>query len=178
VTLEEVVRRLREHYGPPDAPPTTDPFELILLENVAYLASPERRLEAFTLLKTTVGTRPAAILAAKPQTLERVTARGILKARFAAKLEECARIAVQHFDGALDPVVRGPADAAKKALRKFPGIGEPGSREDPDVHREACLPGTGIEWPPRARPGRTDRRGAVVRGDLCGRTVGRRRPPC
>jgi len=70
-SLGEAVRRLTRHYGPPEPPPTTDPFELVLLENVAYLASPARRREAFEDLRKTVGTRPQALLSARPQALEK-----------------------------------------------------------------------------------------------------------
>jgi|GEM_PF-2205941 Predicted EndoIII-related endonuclease len=83
LTLGEAVKRLRKHYGPPERPPTTDPFELILLENVAYLTTPERRREAFEHLKSSMGTSPEAILTAEPGALERVTARGILEKDFA-----------------------------------------------------------------------------------------------
>jgi endonuclease III len=128
-SLGEAVRRLTRHYGPPEPPPTTDPFELVLLENVAYLASPARRREAFEDLRKTVGTRPQALLSARRQALEKVTARGILKGRFAAKLRECARIAVEELEGDLDAAIRGPLESAKRALRKFPGIGEPGAEK-------------------------------------------------
>ena len=129
LTLAEAVKLLRKHYGPPAPPPSGDPFELILWENVAYLASPSRRREAFELLKSTVGTSPMAILAAGPGALERVTARGILKENFADKLRECAHLAVEDFGGDLRKVIRGPLSAAKKALRCFPGIGEPGAEK-------------------------------------------------
>ncbi len=117
------------HYGPPAPLPTADPFELILWENVAYLAPPTRRREAFQELKSTVGTSPTAILTAKQQTLEGVTARGILKTTFALKLRECARIAVDEFAGDLSAAIRGPLGKAKRALRSFPGIGEPGAEK-------------------------------------------------
>jgi endonuclease III len=128
-TLGEVVRSLREHYGPPEQLPTTDPFELVLLENVAYLATPVRRREAFEELRRTIGTDPEALIAADQSALERVTARGILKSTFADKLHECARIAIEKFNGNLDAVIRGPLEKAKKALRSFPGIGEPGAEK-------------------------------------------------
>lgn len=127
--LREAVRTLRKHYGPPTRPSTTDPFELILWENVAYLAPPSHRREAYEQLVRTVGTDPTAILAAKDEVLEAVTARGILKSEFAAKLRECATIAIQEFGGDLDAAVRGPLATAKKALRSFPGIGEPGAEK-------------------------------------------------
>jgi endonuclease III len=129
LTLRQAVELLRKHYGPPALLPTADPFELILWENVAYLAPPTRRREAFDLLKRTVGTAPEAILAADQPTLERVTARGILKSTFAAKLRECASIALEKFGGDLEAVMRGPLDKGKRGLRAFPGIGEPGAEK-------------------------------------------------
>jgi len=129
LTLGQAVKRLREHHGPPQPPPTSDPFELILLENVAYLAPPPRRRAAFELLKKTVGTSPAAILRATKKDLEKVTGHGILKGTFADKLRRCARIAAEDFGGDLGAALRQPVEAAKRALRAFPGIGEPGAEK-------------------------------------------------
>jgi endonuclease III len=66
---------------------------------------------------------------ARLSVLERVTARGILNRSFAAKLRECARIAVDDFGGNLDAAISRPVDEAKRALRTFPGIGEPGAEK-------------------------------------------------
>lgn len=129
LTLRQAVEELRQHYGSPEPLPTADPFELILWVNVAYLASPARRLEAFELLRHTIGTDPLAILAANQVALEYVTTRGILKSTFAAKLRECALIAVDDFGGDLGTVIRGPLENAKRALQSFPGIGEPGAEK-------------------------------------------------
>jgi endonuclease III len=127
--LRQAVDALSAHYGPPTMLPTADPFELILWENVAYLATPARRREAFELLERTVGTSPADILTAEQSVLERVTARGILKSPSVEKLRECARIAIDEFGGDLGTAIRGPLDTAKRALRSFPGIGEPGAEK-------------------------------------------------
>lgn len=124
-TFLEVAKVLRKHYGRPTPLPSTDPFELILWENVAYLASPARRREAFELLKRSIGTAPAAILNAGQRALGRVTVHGILKGTSATKLRECALIAVDRGD--LGAVIEGPLKSAKRVLRSFPGIGEPGA---------------------------------------------------
>ena len=129
ITLDRAIGLLRAHYGQPEALPTSDPFELVLLENVAYLASPGRRRTAFEALKRTVGTSPTAILQADAHALERITGHGILKAKFASKLKECARLVLERFDGDLRAAIRGPHAAAKRALRCFPGIGEPGAEK-------------------------------------------------
>jgi endonuclease III len=127
--LDRAIRTLRAHHGPPAPPPASGPFELVLWENVAYLASPDRRREAFDLLKREIGTSPAAILAADLEALEEVTAHGILRRTFAGKLRKCAEIAVEKFGGDLSAAIRGPLDGAKRALRAFPGIGEPGAEK-------------------------------------------------
>ena len=125
--LRDALAALRRRHGNPAAPPTSDPFELVLFENIAYLATGERRRQAFALLRETIGTTPPAILAARKAALERVTAHGILKARFADKLRECARIAIERFGGDLAAALPAAPDAARRALRRFPGIGEPGA---------------------------------------------------
>lgn len=127
--LETIVRKLASHYGPPAAPPTSGAFEMVLWESVAYLADDERRSKALALLKSTVGSTPAAILKARVSALRAVTEHGILAERFAGKLREAARIAVDEYGGNLDRVVAGPVPAARKALRKFPGIGNPGAEK-------------------------------------------------
>jgi endonuclease III len=129
LNLREAVRVLKQHYGSPTLLPTADPFELVLWENVAYLATPAHRRDAFELLRRTVGTDPKAILTAGQQVLEQVTARGILKSTFASKLRECAIIAIDNFGGDLGVVIQGPLESAKRALQSFPGIGEPGAEK-------------------------------------------------
>ncbi len=128
-SLPTILTILRRPYGAGTPLPPADPFELILWENVAYLADDPQRRRAFDLLRGTVGTRPADILAAKPAALRAVTRHGILPEEFAAKLREAARIARDEFHGDLDEVVRRPWPEAKRALRKFPGIGEPGAEK-------------------------------------------------
>jgi endonuclease III len=100
---------------------------MILWENVAYLANDERRQKAIQVLKKRVGTKPEQILAAPDEALLEVSRHGIMAERFAQKLRHCARIVLEEFDGDLRPVLRLPLSRAKKALQKFPGMGEPGA---------------------------------------------------
>ena len=129
LSLRKAIRMLKKHYGAPALLPTTEPFELILWENVVYLASPSRRREAFEELKPLVGTSPDAILSASTEALESVTSRGVLKNTFAVRLRECALIAVNDFGSDLASAIKGPIAVAKRALRSFPGIGEPGAEK-------------------------------------------------
>ncbi len=127
--LPSLIDELTELYGTAPPPFPTDPFELVLWENVAYLASDKRRREAFESLRATVGTRPEQILAASREQLVAVASHGILAEGFGAKLRSAAEIALGEFDGDLEEVVARPVASAKQALRRFPGIGEPGAEK-------------------------------------------------
>lgn len=102
---------------------------MILWENVAYLVDDARRRQAYRLLRSTIGTRPEELLDASKGQLLAVTQHGILAPQFAEKLREAARIALDEFDGDIRAVVALPLAKAKRALRRFPGVGEPGAEK-------------------------------------------------
>jgi endonuclease III len=129
IPLAQVVDRLRSHYGRPAPPAVTDPWLQILWENVAYLADDDRRRDAFQRLQQRVGTRPDEILAADDDALLEVAGFGIMPENQVAKLRRCATIALEEFDGDLRPVLKLPLPKAKKALGKFPAVGEPGAEK-------------------------------------------------
>ena len=127
--LHRVIDVLEAFYGRPKPPAVTDPFEQVLWENVAYLASDERRAQAWKRFKTEVGTKPAQILKAARSRLIDIGKAGIVPASTADKLRQIAEIAVEEFAGDLKPVLKLPLSQAKKALRKFPSIGEPSAEK-------------------------------------------------
>jgi endonuclease III len=128
-TLRTVLSRLARYYGPPPHPFPTGAFEQILWENVAYLAPDARRAIAFSTLKKEVGLSAEAILDAPLTLLRHATSFGILADKFAEKLRAVARIALDEFDGDVETVLDLPLAQAKRALRRFPGIGEPGAEK-------------------------------------------------
>jgi endonuclease III len=128
--LRKIVARLGAHYGKPGPPITTDPFELVLLENVGYLVSQKRREEAFRLLREHAGTKPYEILAAAPEKLLRATSLGGMHPEQRVnRLREIALIAMGEFGGDLTQALKLPLSKAKQALRKFPSIGEPSAEK-------------------------------------------------
>jgi endonuclease III len=126
--LPRVLAALRALYGPPP-PPLSDPFALVLWENVAYLADDAKRGEAFSLLRKKTGLEPKRILAAPEGVLREVARAGILAADRATRLREIAAIAVERFGGDLAKALPGTPREASKALREFPSIGEPGAEK-------------------------------------------------
>jgi endonuclease III len=129
ITFSKVVDKLQQHYGAPAPPPSTDPLELIVWENIAYLANDKRRAEAFAILKRTIGTRPDQILAAQHSALAAIGKAGILPDVSAEKLLTIAKIAHEEFHSDLGSVLRKPLPQAKKALKRFPSIGDPGAEK-------------------------------------------------
>jgi endonuclease III len=121
---------LAAHYGKPRPPITTDPFELILLENVAYLVSDERREEAFKTLRQHAGTKPHEILSASDESMLKATKLGGMHPEQRVnRLREIALIAMNEFGGDLTQAVKLPLPKAKQALRKFSSIGEPSAEK-------------------------------------------------
>src|SRR5436190_459364 len=126
MTLEETISRLERQYGAAAPLPASGAWELILWENVAYLANDARRAAAFDVLREQVGTGPEQILAASDGALLAVTRSGIAPERRVETLRRCATIILHELDGDLGPERLRDLRAAMKILRKFPGIGEPG----------------------------------------------------
>src|SRR6266478_1282675 len=126
----KIIDELRRFYGSPAPPKVHDPLSLILLENVAYLVSDERRERAFDALREKVGLTPPEILTAHEETLLEVARLGGMHpAARVEKLRRIAQTALQEFEGDFDKVLTLPLAQAKKSLKKFPGIGEPGAEK-------------------------------------------------
>jgi endonuclease III len=83
--------------GAPAPPPSADPLELIIGEDIAHLANDKCRAEAFAILKHTIGTRPDQILAARHSALAAIGKAGILPDLSAEKLLTIAKIAHEEF---------------------------------------------------------------------------------
>ncbi len=92
ITFSKLIDKLQQHYGPPATLPSNDPLELIIWENIAYLATDNRRAEAFAILKQTIGTRPEQILTAQHSALASIGKAGILPDVSAEKLLTIAKI--------------------------------------------------------------------------------------
>jgi endonuclease-3 len=125
--LAGVLDALEKLHGEPPPPPTTEPLELVLWENVAYLADDRRREDAFAALKKRVGTRPERILSARREVLLEIAGAGIVAGNSVDKLRRTAAIALEQFGGDLRTPMKRPLSEARRALMKFPSIGAPGA---------------------------------------------------
>lgn len=125
--LAWLVDQLTAEYGPQAMPAASGPWELVLWENVAYLADDERRTRAFRTLKERVGTEPVRILDAEPEDLLAATRHGIMPEQRVGRLRDCAHIMMDLCDGDPDRFAAMPVADLRRALKRFPGIGDPGA---------------------------------------------------
>jgi len=129
-SLGRVINELRKLYGSPKPPAVTDPLGMILLENIAYLVSDERRVQAFNNLSERVGlTPPEILMAPENKLIEIARLGGMHPVARVEKLRLIAQIALQEFNGDFDRVLKQPLATVKKSLKKFPGIGDPGAEK-------------------------------------------------
>jgi len=128
IGLRAAISRLATFYGRPPGPPAVDPFDQVIWENCAYLVDDARRAAVFKRLKRTVGLNPAALLATPlPVLADIVEEGGMHPLRRAGKLHAAAEIAIDIGPAELRRTIKRSSEQAKKLLRRFPGIGEPGA---------------------------------------------------
>jgi endonuclease-3 len=128
--LKKIIAALKRHYGPPKLPPAKGPFELVIWENACYLLPDERRIQVFECLRKQVGLNPKAILNGNPDTLLALATMGGMRPQVRVfRWHEIARITLSQFDGDLDQILKLPYIQAKKALKQFPNIGDPGAEK-------------------------------------------------
>ncbi len=127
--FDQLIARLQSTYGKPKAP-KSDPFGLILWENIAYLLSDDRREAAFEALRKRVGLTPKQILDAPRETLLEIAKLGGMQPEVRLeRLRTIARITLDRFQGDLRKALKLPLQQAKKALQLYPSIGEPGAEK-------------------------------------------------
>ena len=128
--LVDLLERLEKFYGKLKALWPTDPYQMILYTNCGYPASDAACAKGFAALKREVGLSPDEILtASKAKLAEIMRLGGIMPEQRATRLKEIAALVKHTFAGNLRTVLKMPLPEAKKALKRFPTIGDPGAEK-------------------------------------------------
>lgn len=128
--FQKLIAALKRHCGDPQLPPAEGPFELVMWENAAYLLSDERRAAVLEGLRQQVGLDPHKIQIANREVLLALAKQGGMRPETRVfRWLEVARITIDQFDGDLWSILKLPYAAAKRALKQFPNIGEPGAEK-------------------------------------------------
>jgi endonuclease III len=134
--LGKILSRLEAFYGAPKPPKSilpkltgrADPYEMILYVICGYPATDVSCTKGFEALKKEVGLRPDDILAAPVEKLRGILRLGgIVPELRAERLRDIAARVKHEFGGNLRAVLQSPLPEARKALKKFPTIGDPGA---------------------------------------------------
>jgi endonuclease-3 len=143
--FKKLIAKLKKHYGDPPVPPARGPFELVMWENACYLLPDDRRAAVFEGLRKRIGMNPKAIQNGDPKTLLELATMGGMRPKVRVfRWQEIARITLSQFDGDLDQVLELPYPQAKKALKQFPNIGDPGAEKI--LMFCGSAPGLPLEW--------------------------------
>src|ERR1700746_1963347 len=127
-TFNQLLTLLKREYGKPAPPPAQGPFELVMWENACYLLPDDRRLEVFEALRRQVGLSAESILGAADEVLLPIARRGGMRPEMRVfRWREIAATTLNEFGENFDGVLRMPYAKAKKALKQFPTIGDPGA---------------------------------------------------
>ncbi len=128
--VKKLLAALQRRYGRPQLPPARGPFELVLWENACYLLPDERRAEVFEGIRRQAGLTADAIWKAPQEVLLALAARGGMRPETRVfRWREIARITLEEFEGDLDRILTWEYPKAKRALHRFPNIGEPGAEK-------------------------------------------------
>jgi endonuclease-3 len=143
--FKKLIAKLKKHYGNPEMPPAQGPFELVMWENACYLLPDERRAAVFGGLRKQIGLTPKAILKADADILLALATMGGMRPKVRVfRWQDIARITMSQFGGALDQILELPYAQAKKALKQFPNIGNPGAEKI--LMYCGVSPGLPLEW--------------------------------
>jgi endonuclease-3 len=137
--LADILDRLETHYGKQAAVGPSDPYAMILFVNCGYPATDASCTKGYQALKRDVGTKPEEILAARSAKLTKLMRLGgIVPELRAERLKTIAKMMTEEFGGdlkwslekLLQEEKKGAGkgiQSAKKALKEFPVIGDPGA---------------------------------------------------
>jgi len=127
-TVPALLVRLERRNGKPKRLPPRTALDWILWENAAYLVPDERREAAYATLAKATGLRSEGILGLPRGELREIAALGGMHPeRRVEKLLSIAETVQGAFDGDLEAALDLPLARARRALKKFPGIGHPGA---------------------------------------------------
>ncbi len=126
--LPELLNILESFYGPQQPSWPTDPYDFLVWWHCGYPASDTTCARGWAALTKSIGTTPEKLLATSPEKLAAaLKAGGMVPELRALRLKEIAMRVKDYLNGDLLTAISGPLDQARKELKKFPNIADPGA---------------------------------------------------
>ena len=123
-----MLAKLEQFYGPQEPSFPTDPYEFLVWWHCGYPASDAACEKGWKNLVQEVGIEPRQLLAAKPAQLAKaLRPGGMVPEVRAERIKEIARRVKDELGGDLRTALSLPLAKARKILKSFPGIADPGA---------------------------------------------------
>ena len=128
LTIPELLDKLEKFYGVQEPCWPVDPYEFIVWWQCGYPASDASCTKGWDKLKSNVGIEPHKLLATTTrQVAAAVKPGGMLPELRAVRIMETAMRVKDQFGCDLRAALTGTLSAARKTLKTFPGIADPGA---------------------------------------------------
>ena len=128
VSILDVLDRLEKFYGPQEPSFPTEPYDFLVWWYCGYPASDAACSKGWANLTREVGIEPEKLLKAKPAKLAAaLKAGGMVPELRAERLKEVAMRVQDEFGGDLRAALVGPIPQARKLLKSFHSIADPGA---------------------------------------------------
>jgi endonuclease-3 len=128
LTTPELLDKLETFYGKQEPCWPVDPYEFIVWWHCGYPASDAACEKGWNKLRGEVGIEPHNLLEATPRKLaSALKSGGMVPELRALRLKEIARRVKDELGGDLRAALAGPLSEARKTLKKFPSIADPGA---------------------------------------------------
>lgn len=124
----DILKQLELFYGKQEPSWPTDPYLFLVWWHCGYPASDARCSKGWESLSKDVGVSISEILAASPDRLANaLKSGGMVPELRAFRLKEIAARVKDQFGGDLSSALRGSPEQARKILKTFPNIADPGA---------------------------------------------------
>jgi len=128
LALPQLLERLEDFYGRQEPCWPTDPYLFLVWWYCGYPASDARCSRGWESLEREIGTKPREVLAATPRDLAKALKPGGMVAELRAlRLKELAARVKDQFGEDLRGALVGSIAQARKILKTFPSIADPGA---------------------------------------------------
>jgi endonuclease III len=128
LTLSEILNHVEKFYGPQEPSFPVDPYEFLVWWYCGYPASDTACAKGWNRLARDVGVDTGKLLGAKLVTLAAaIEPGGMFPELRAERIQELAFRVENEFGGDLRTALAGPVPKARKLLKSFQGIADPGA---------------------------------------------------
>jgi len=128
LAIPELLDKLEQFYGRQEADWPIEPYEFLVWWHCGYPASDDACTRGWKQLHDALGTRPHELLKATlMQLCSALRSGGMFPELRAERLKEIARRVQDQMGGDLRGALTGTLSEARKTLKAFPGIADPGA---------------------------------------------------